>query len=241
MNAQGMDAITDVLLAAPLACFTCGTRIPGKKMLRYLFDVYTTKSTPADVLTELSFVRPCCRRTVMAVPISEQAIQALQDLSPDEPGFKALVSTVFAREPVAEPPRRVVSRGRKAEPVAPAGAPAYPTQYPYNIYVTPKKGTSEQVKGFRIYGPEDLQQVREYERERNVAALPKQSLVYKEYVNPTESQLAADEATSVEISRLTRQAKELKTYAPHLQQQYEEVQTALAGARRRYGLPPLPL
>jgi len=262
MNDQGMDAISDVLIAAPLACFTCGTRIPGGKMLRYLFNVYTTKANPGDVLTDLSFVRPCCRRTVMTVPISEQAIQALQDLSPDEPGYKALVSTLFAREPAAPAPapapapetsegRRVASRGRKAEAVAPTPSAsatfALPTQYPYNVYVTPKKGTSELVKGFRIYGPEDLQKVREYEIERDLKTAPRPAVLYKEYRNPTETQLAADEATAVEISRLTRTAKDLQTYGKkvkanperyeQLHQQYEEVKTALTGARRRYGTP----
>jgi len=247
-----MDAISDVLIVAPLRCFTCGGMIPSGKMLRYLFNVYTTKANPADVLTELSFVRPCCRRTVMAVPISEQAIQALQDMSPDEPGYKALVSTLFAREPTAPAPapsegRRVASRGRKA---GAAGAIALPTQYPYNVYVTPKKGTSEQVKGFRIYGPEDLEKVREYEIERDLKTAPRTAALYKEYTNPTEAQLAADEATAVEISRLTRTAKDLQTYGKkvranperyeQLHQQYEEVKTTLTGARRRYGTPAPP-
>lgn len=242
-----MEAISDVLMAAPLACFTCGTRILTRKMLRYLFDVYTMKADPGNVLTELSLVRPCCRRTVMTVPISEQAIQALQEMTPDETGYKTLVATVFAREPTPAPveTRRVASRGRKAEAVVPEGVIPFPTQYPYNVYVTPKKGTSELVKGFRIYGPEDLEKVKQYEIERDLKAMRRPFMVYKEYVNPTEAQITADDVIADEIARLTNTAMDLQTYGKkskanperyeQLRQQYEEVKTALTKARRRYG------
>ena len=263
MDTTGLEAISDVLMATPLACFTCGTRMPSKKMMRYLFDVYTTRADPGVVLTELSFVRPCCRRTVMTVPISEQAIQALQALSPDEPAFKALVATVFARPDATPAPapapteRRVASRGRKAEPIvtpaAPRGAFELPTTYPYNVYVTPKKGTSELVKGFRVYAPEDLEQVKTYETERNLKYMGGQPSIvaYKEYHNPTEAQLVADEAIAQTIAQLTSTAKELQYYAKkskqsntqryqELQQEYTETKRALDAARRRYGTPAAP-
>jgi len=253
MESAQLDAITDVLVSMPLACFTCGTRITSKKVLRYLFEVYTLKATPSAVLTDLSYVRPCCRRTVMTVPISEQAIQALQDLSPDEPAFNALVATVFARPDAPAPTeRRVASRGRKAESVPPPTVPfATPTTYPYNVYITPKKGTSELVKGFRIYAPEEMEQVRTYEVERNLRDMGGRGSIvaYKEYTNPTEATLAADEATALTIAATTRKAKELQYYGrqskragdtgryEELKTEYTETKRTLDGARRRYGTP----
>lgn len=251
MESAQLDAITDVLVSMPLACFTCGTRIPSKKVMRYLFEVYTLKANAGAVLTDLSFVRPCCRRTIMSVPISEQAIQALQDVTPDEPAFNALVATAFAR-PDATPARRVASRGRKAEAVpSPFAAP---TTYPYNVYVTPKKGTSELVKGFRIYAPEDMEEVKAYEVERNLRDMGGRGSVvaYKEYRSPTEATLVADEATALTIAAATRTAKELQYYGRQSKrtgdtQRYEELKTeytetkrALDGARRRYGTPTPP-
>lgn len=259
MESAQLDAITDVLVSMPLACFTCGTRIPSKKVMRYLFEVYTLKAAPGAVLTDLSYVRPCCRRTVMTVPISEQAIQALQDLSPDEPAFNALMAAAFARPDVAPAPapeaRRVASRGRKAEAVAPTPVPfAQTTTYPYNVYVTPKKGTSELVKGFRIYAPEEMEQVKAYEVDRNMRDMGGRGSIvaYKEYRSPSEATLAADEATALTIAAVTRKAKELQYYGrqskrtgdtqryQELQTEYTETKNALDGARRRYGTPAPP-
>jgi len=252
METAGLNAIDDVLFSAPLACFTCGTRFLGKKMLRYLFDVYAAKADPGAVLTELSYVRPCCRRTVMTVPISEQAIQALQELTPDEPGFKALMASVFARPDATPklPPVRVASRGRKAEPVT--SMVSAPTQFPYNnVYITPKKGTSELVKGFRIYGPEDLEQVRKYELERDLKTRTG-IVTYKEYRNPTEAQLLDDELIAKNIATLTSKAKELQFYGQkskrkgdteryqELEKEYTDTKRSLEGARRRYGTPSTP-
>jgi len=253
MESAQLDAITDVLVSMPLACFTCGTRIPSKKVMRYLFEVYTLKANPGAVLTDLGYVRPCCRRTIMSVPISEQAIQALQDVTPDEPAYNALMAAAFARPDVpAATARRVASRGRKAEVVPAPFAP--PTSYPYNVYATPKKGTSELVKGFRIYAPEEMEQVKAYEVERNLRDMGGRGSIvaYKEYTNPTEETLGADEATALTIATTTRKAKELQYYGRQSKragdtQRYEELKTeyteakrALDGARRRYGTPAPP-
>jgi len=251
-NAQ-IDAITDVLVSMPLACFTCGTRIHSKKVMRYLFDVYTLKADPGTVLTDLSYVRPCCRRTVMSVPISEQAIQALRDITPDEPAFNALMASAFARPDVPAPQaRRVASRGRKAEDVP---VPfALPTSYPYNVYATPMKGTSELVKGFRIYAPEEMEQVKAYEVERNLRDMGGRGSIvaYKEYTTPSEKTLIDDEAKALAIAATTRKAKELQYYGrqskragdtrryEELKTEYTEAKRALDGARRRYGTPAPP-
>jgi DNA-directed RNA polymerase subunit N (RpoN/RPB10) len=66
-----MDAITDVLFAAPPACFTCNARILGQKMLRYLFEKYSVQADPGATLTTLGIVRPCCRRTYMSAPCDQ--------------------------------------------------------------------------------------------------------------------------------------------------------------------------
>jgi DNA-directed RNA polymerase subunit N (RpoN/RPB10) len=182
MDPEALNAVDDILVAMPLRCFTCGTVIPTKKVVRYLFSVYTQQENPGEVLTDLSFVRPCCRRTVMSVPISEQAIQGLKECNPDEEGYNSLVAALFGKSGNKETPtlslaeksatRRVASRGRKAESVIPPTTTlSFPTTYPYNVYVTSKKGTSELVKGFRIYGPEDLEKVNAYEKERDIQAI----------------------------------------------------------------------
>jgi len=195
-----MDAITDVLfLSTPPACVTCGARVSGTKMLRYLFDTYTVHALPEETLTKLGIVRTCCRRTYMTVPISEQAIEAFDALPPDETTYKALSSSVFERPAPSSTSdsRRVSGRGRKA-----GAAPSATQQYPYNVYATPKANTSELFKAFRVYGPEDLESVREYTQERD--RREPVSVMWKDFRNPTPAQLQSAQDEMIETMRKSR-------------------------------------
>lgn len=244
--------VQDVVANTPLACFTCGTRLPSVKMRQYLFRVYTLGQDPKDVLTELSLVNLCCRTTFTTAPgIEEYAVQAaLKSVPPDETGYKMLFPPPPARAPAPAPAEahRVESRRRVAEPVSTSGKIPYPTRYPYNVYVTPIKGTSDVVKGFTIYGPEDLEAVRAYENERDKKWRRPSLLVKDERPNTTKAQIDAEDAIADEIVRLKYMAKDLQTegrrYAGNpekykqLKQQYEEVKSALTTALRRYGTVP---
>jgi hypothetical protein len=84
---------------------------------------------------------------------------------------------------------------------------------PYNVYITPKSGTSELFKAIRVYGPEDVEAIKQYTQERNAPFGRTTRVSVREYRNPTESQLAADEAQMAETSRRTAEAETLKTLA----------------------------